>query len=222
MARYRGYRSGGGRSVSSEVPRATMTPVVKGFGKINSTGVLPAGQTQPQVISEVEFSITISRSGRTYQGEIYLVNYTTKEKINSNKLIYFDQSSEIEIITIFIVESGNGGCAYELIVTISPANCTMNCNGKLFAYVPAIYNQGLNIGGNLESGEILICTNDYCCEYGAYGTFDSFATNGTIISYESSPDSECTFYDTSDSNNSCCSNVNGTSTTTTTTTANSS
>lgn len=177
-------------------------PIVKGYGTIDSIGVLPAGQTSPVSTTEVEFSVNIYRSGRSYQGELYLVDYDTREKVNSNRLIYFEESSSSQVVCIFIVECGNGNCSYQVIVTVSPSNCTSRCNGKFYAYVPAIYNQGLNVGGNLKSGEIKTFGNDCCYDY-SYNP--AFASNGTIVS-NSAEENECTFYDTSDSTNGCCSN----------------
>lgn len=195
MARYRGYNAGGycsgtnsNRTVNNSPSRGNMLTVVRGYGTVNCTGVLPAGQQQPDVVSEVEFTLNVYRNNRIYEGEIYIVNYTTKMKVNSNNLIYFDQSSEMEVICIFEVESGNGSCSYELIVSASPSNCTMNCNGKLYAYVPAIYNTGLNIGGNLETGQIDLydtgvntfairgCTNVEC-DCSDSTSFDSYYNN---------------------------------------------
>jgi len=107
------------------------------------------------------------------QGNIYLVSYDTRKKINSNKLKYFAQPTCDEIICIFEVKFQKGcqTCTYDLFVTLSPTCCQNNTPGALFAYAAPIYNEGVNIGGALESGEIIFyaeCNGDChkCCECG--------------------------------------------------------
>lgn len=188
MIRYRDSRVSGYTKNLSDAARIPTVQVLKSYGTLDSTGVWPSGVTSTGVTTEVEFSLNIYKTGKVYQGEIYLVNYDTREKINSNKLTYFEQSNAAQIISIFSIESpASINCSYDLIVAVSPTNCTTRCNGLLYAYVPPIYNQGLNIGGPLKTGEVTLCCQDYCCDY------DS---------------GECVFYDTADNPNSCCSNYN--------------
>lgn len=213
MARFREFRRDSCCRDGCEVSRGSEVQVVRGFGTINSTGVLPSGQNCPSVTNEVEFSINISRIGRCYQGEVYIVDYDTREKISSNKLVFFEQFNEVQIVTIFIVECGNRNCNFEMVVSLSPSNCTANANGKFFAYVPAILNQGLNIGGNLRTGEIKVCGQGCCHSHGCHSRHschscnNTFALRGTVLNDEFE-ENDCVFFDTSNIPNSCCSNRN--------------
>ncbi len=211
MARFREFRRDSCCRDGCEVPRNSEVQVVRGFGTINSTGVLPSGQGCPSVTNEVEFSINISRIGRCYQGEVYIVDYDTREKISSNKLVFFEQFNEIQIITIFIVECGNRNCTFEMVVSLSPSNCTGNANGKFFAYVPAILNQGLNIGGNLRTGEIKVCGQSCChsnechSRHSCHSCNNTFALSGRVLNDEFE-ESDCVLFNASNLPNSCCSN----------------
>ncbi len=211
MARFREFRRDSCCRDGCEVPRNSEVQVVRGFGTINSTGVLPSGQDCPSVTNEVEFSINISRIGRCYQGEVYIVDYDTREKISSNKLVFFEQFNEIQIITIFIVECGNRNCTFEMVVSLSPSNCTGNANGKFFAYVPAILNQGLNIGGNLRTGEIKVCGQSCChsnechSRHSCHSCNNTFALSGRVLNDEFE-ESDCVLFNASNLPNSCCSN----------------
>lgn len=140
---------------------STRRQILKGFGTIGSKGVSPSGLVCTGEGADVEFSLNIYQKEGYYYGEVYLVDYDSRRKINSNQLIYFNESSLAQIICIFCVESPNYNCTYQLIVSVSPSNCGVLANGMFFAYVPAIYNQELNIGGLLKTGEIIICD---CCE----------------------------------------------------------
>lgn len=155
MARYRenynrAYTRDTSRSVAS-------VQILKSFGTIDSKGVTPGGQTCEGEGTEVEFSLNIYQTDDYYCGEIYLVDYDTRRKVNSNHLIYFEQSSMSQILCIFCVECENNNCTYQLVVSVSPTNCNTLANGMFFAYVPPIYNQGLNVGGVLKTGEVTIC-----------------------------------------------------------------
>lgn len=180
MTRFREFRRDNECQERSEIVRESEVRVVRGFGTIDSTGVLPAGQSNPATTTEVEFSINISRLGRCYQGEVCIVNYDTREKVSSSKLTFFEQFNEAQIFTIFLVESGSRNCAFELMVSLSPTNCTMNANGKFFAYVPAILNQGLNIGGNLKTGEINVYGHSCCHDRGCCGDSSCHSCNNTF------------------------------------------
>ena len=131
--------------------------ILKSFGTIDSIGVKAEGQTCEGEGTEVEFSLNIYQTDSYYYGEIFLVDYDTRRKINSNHLIYFQQSSESQMICIFRIECENSNCTYQVIVSVSPTNCSTLANGMFYAYVPPIYNQGLNIGGVLKTGEVTIC-----------------------------------------------------------------
>lgn len=157
MARYRErYTREQDTSICQSVT-STRRQILKGFGTIGSKGVSPSGLVCTGEGSEVEFSLNIYQTDSYYYGEVYLVDYDSRRKVNSNQLIYFNESSLAQIICIFCVESPNYNCTYEMIVSVSPSNCSPLANGMFFAYVPAIYNQELNIGGVLKTGEIIIC-----------------------------------------------------------------
>lgn len=135
--------------------------VVKGNGKINSTGVIPDGSISSllNAQTEVEFTINIYRKCSTYQGNVFIVSYDTRKKINSNTLTFFKQIDNDEIICMFEVpfQKGCQTCVYDLIVSMSPTSC-QSCNaGALFAYSAPIFNEGVNIGGVLQEGEIRFC-----------------------------------------------------------------
>lgn len=149
-----------------------VTCIIKGEGSINSAGVVPDGSVSSllNAQTEVEFSIEVYRKGNCYQGNIYVVSYDTRKKINSNNLTYFNMPACDQAICIFEVchLKGCQMCSYDLYVNLSPTSCHNNMTGALFAYAAPIYNVGVNIGGFLEKGEIIFCEDetDYssCCE----------------------------------------------------------
>lgn len=135
--------------------------VIKGNGTINSIGVTPDGSSSNRIYAqtEVDFTLDIYRRGNTYQGNIYIVSYDTRKKINSNDLIYYQQLEDEAATCIFDIQYENGccTCTYELVVTVSPTDCVKCTTGVFYAYAAPIYNQGVNIGGELTSGEIVFC-----------------------------------------------------------------
>lgn len=164
MARYRErYTRERDTSTCQSVASPTIQ-ILKSFGTLNSKGVSPSGETCTGEGTEVEFSLNIYQTDGFYCGEVYLVDYDTRRKLNSNQLVYFQQCSMAQIICIFNVESFNHNCTYQLIISVSPSNCSPLANGMFFAYVPAIYNQELNIGGLLKTGEIIVCNYSDSCE----------------------------------------------------------
>ncbi len=132
-----------------------VTQVVKGYGTVRSTGVCPDGSTCTTTTTptEVEFTLNVYRKGNSYKGEIYIVNYDTRKKINSNQLIYYQDHDGAYILCIFLVEPTSGSCYYELVVNLTPGGC--NTAGTMYAYVAPIYNEGLNVGGTLTEGDIV-------------------------------------------------------------------
>lgn len=164
MARYRErYTSDQAMSTYQSVT-STSIQILKSFGTINSKGVAPSGETCTGDGTEVEFSLNVYQTDSYYYGEICLVDYDSRRKVNSNQLVYFQESSMAQIICIFSVESPNNNCTYQLIVSVSPTNCNTLANGMFFAYVPPIYNQGLNVGGVLKTGEVTVCGCRSSCE----------------------------------------------------------
>lgn len=146
--------------------------VISAYGKINSVGVCPDGSSciNQSATSEVEFSLNIYKKGNEYQGEVYIVNYDTRRKVNSNELIYYHEHEGDYVLCVFYVRaralSSNCCCPcnYELTMHLTPSGCN---SGSLFAYAAPIYNDGMNIGGPLSSGEInfynLCSSNDGEC-----------------------------------------------------------
>lgn len=148
-----------GRNPNNAPPMRRPEPrvqVVKAYGTLNSTGVCPDGSTctTPVTSSEVEFTLNIYKRGCDYFGEVYIVNYDTRSKVNSNHLIYYQDHDGAYVLCIFLVITNNN-CVYELIVNFTPTSCVTK--GSLFCYVAPIYTTGLNIGGTLTSGEICLC-----------------------------------------------------------------
>lgn len=141
--------------------------VIKGSGTFNSTGVIPDGYTTTPINeqTEVEFSIDIYKRDDTYQGELYMVCYDTRKKISSNELIYFNQQDKEQAICIFCVQNLNGclACDYELMVSMSPTSCVGDSTAKFYAYSAPIYNDGINMGGELRTGEILFADSRKDC-----------------------------------------------------------
>jgi len=149
-----------GRSSNTVQERPQIrTQVIKAYGRINSIGVCPDGSTctTPTTPTEVEFTLDIYRRGNEFTGEVYIVNYDTRKKINSNQLIYYQDHGGAYTICIFCVMPNDGCCNYELIVNLTPCGCATN--GAMWAYVAPIYNEGLNIGGPLIAGEVIFCDN---------------------------------------------------------------
>ena len=159
MARYRESYTNTYQSATS-----TSVQILRSFGTIDSKGVAPSGETCTGAGTEVEFSLNIYQTDSYYCGEVYLVDYDNRRKVNSNQLVYFEQSSMAQMICIFRVESVTNNCTYQLIVSVSPTNCSTLSNGMFYAYVPPIYNQGLNVGGVLKTGEVTIYNNCYDCD----------------------------------------------------------
>lgn len=149
-----------GRAIEA-VPERPMPiiQVIKGYGTVRSTGVCPDGSTctTAETPTEVEFTLNIYRRGNHYKGEVYIVNYDTRKKINSNQLIYYQDHDGAYVLCIFSVTPTNGGCSYELIINLTPCGC--GTTGRMYAYVAPIYNQGLNVGGTLTEGEIIFYDN---------------------------------------------------------------
>lgn len=139
--------------------------IVKAYGALNSTGVCPDGSVcTPSVPpAEVEFTINIFRRGNDYEGEVYIVSYDTRMKVNSNELIYYQDHEENYILCIFYVQAING-CNYELIIHMTPRSCANS--GTMYAYVAPIYSAGFNVGGVLSSGEISLCECPRCNHLG--------------------------------------------------------
>lgn len=144
-----------------------MTQVIKGYGTFNSTGVTPDGSTSELIgeQAEVEFTINVYNEDRNYEGEVYIVCYDTRKKINSNQLMLYQEIEDEEIICIFCINYPNGckTCSYELIVSMRPTNCSTHSKGEFYAYSAPIYNSGVNIGGALETGEIDLSRRESNC-----------------------------------------------------------
>lgn len=173
MARYRDSYQGANARSAYQPAASTSIQILRSFGTINSKGVPPSGETCIGEGTEVEFSLNIYQTERYYCGEVYVVDYDTRRKVNSNQLVYFEQSSMSQIICIFSVECENNNCTYQLIVSVSPTNCDTLSNGMFYAYVPPIYNQGLNVGGILKTGEVTIFGSRSDFDYGeGNGRFD--------------------------------------------------
>ena len=148
-----------GRSLNANIIQeraATRVQVVKAYGTINSSGVCPDGSTcnTTDTPTEVEFTLNIYKRGNEYAGEVYIVNYDTRKKVNSNQLIYYQDHDGVYVLCIFYVCADSGNCTYELIVNLTPTGC--GTTGSLYAYVMPIFNTGLNIGGTLTAGEIIL------------------------------------------------------------------
>lgn len=144
----------------------TGTCVIRGNGQLNSTGVTPDGSSCSLINAqtEVEFNIDVYKKGNNYQGELYIVSYDTRKKINSNKLIYYQQIGNEEAICIFCVyyHVGCTVCSYELVVSMSPTDCQVGSLGSFYGYAAPICNEGVNIGGTLTSGEIIFYEQAGC------------------------------------------------------------
>lgn len=140
--------------------------VIKGSGMINSMGVTPDGSTCSLISTqaEVDFTLDIYKKGNSYQGDIYIVSYDTRKKISSNRLIYYQRVEEEEALCIFCVQyqSGCTNASYELIISVSPTNCSACSAGEFYAYAAPIYNEGVNIGGQLKTGEIIFYNTTAC------------------------------------------------------------
>ena len=157
-----------GRSLNNVQERPiNRIQVVKAYGTVNSTGVCPDGSTCTTAVTptEVEFTLNIYRRGKDYTGEVYIVNYDTRRKINSNQLIYYQEHDGRYILCIFSVNDNIGNCTYELIINLTPSGC--NTSGTIQAYVAPIYSQGFNVGGPLTAGEVIFC--DECQRYSNTG-----------------------------------------------------
>ena len=145
-----------GETPGRRIRRENAIPVVYGYGTLESEGV-PNGANnvltgEPQ---EVEFKITITRSGAIYKGEIYLVNYDTRIQISSHKLVYFRSEEDCSMSAVFRANQTGQSVEYELYVTACASVCG-TC-GRFFAYISPVYQRpGVNVGGDLTSGEINI------------------------------------------------------------------
>lgn len=147
-----------GRNVNANYERPiTRMQVVRAYGTVNSTGVCPDGSTctTTAATTEVEFTLNIYRRGSDYTGEVYIVNYDTRRKVNSNQLIYYQNHDNAYVLCIFCVVADNSNCNYELSINLTPGGCTTS--GSMYAYVAPIAGQGLNVGGALVQGEINFC-----------------------------------------------------------------
>lgn len=142
--------------------RESRTPVIKGYGTINSVGVA-VGRSSIQCentensTEEVEFKINIYTTNGRYEGEIYIVDYDVRMKINSNNLLYFDNECNRKAVAIFSVLSDDESCTYNIVTSMSPISCETGTKANFFAYAAPILNIGINIGGPLASGEIIFC-----------------------------------------------------------------
>lgn len=131
--------------------------VVKAYGTFNNTGVCPDGSVcTPSVPpAEVDFTLNIYRQGGGYTGEVYIVSYDTRTKVNSNDLIYYQDHGGEYVLCIFCVHTQNSGYNYELIMNLVP--CNSSNSGTIYGYIAPIYSAGFNVGGVLTSGEISFC-----------------------------------------------------------------
>lgn len=163
---------------------STRTEIVRGYGTIEGRGVLseaikerlkpppppppgkeppppPPGKEPPprpphEMINEdIEFKFCIYKEDEKCKGEIYFVNYDTKTKIASNSLIYFNNEDKRQMMAIFHVISDDQKSSYQVIISARPTFSTSEAPAQFFAYIPPICHQGLNIGGDLQSGEII-------------------------------------------------------------------
>ncbi len=152
---YSSYFNAGTNNVFNRTIK--LKEIVKGYGIIASTGVSPtanaAGTTE-----QVDFKLNIYFTQGKYVGEIYLVDYDTRRKYNSNKLLFFT-GNENYCLCVFNVVSDDGCCNYNLIVEASP---NRNTPAMLFAYSAPISNAGINIGGVISCGEILFFNEPPC------------------------------------------------------------
>lgn len=154
--------------------RCASLQVLRSYGTIDSVGVAPTGGSQNEQASFVEFSCNIYRNNGCYVGEVYVVDYDAKLKINSNDLIYFSEKNSAEVLCIFRIRRENSAfgvaarcecnCGYELVVSASTFPFSQTTNGKFFAYATALASNGINIGGVLKTGEVRMLGDEENCD----------------------------------------------------------
>ena len=125
-----------GETPGRRIRRENAIPVVYGYGTLESEGV-PNG------------------ANNVLTGEIYLVNYDTRIQISSHKLVYFRSEEDCSMSAVFRANQTGQSVEYELYVTACASVCG-TC-GRFFAYISPVYQRpGVNVGGDLTSGEINI------------------------------------------------------------------
>lgn len=144
------------RRSSRSSTSSTREEIVRAYGTIASQGVSTGRLSREAAPDQVEFTLNVYKVHNGFEGSVYIVNYDTRRKLNSNTLVYFsDNEDRSKFVAIFRVTSDDGTTTYEMMITGMPrSSCMLEGAPKLYAYVAPLGVAGLNIGGELESGEI--------------------------------------------------------------------
>lgn len=101
---------------------------------------------------EAEFSFSIYKEhGKTY-GEICIVDYEGKVKIQSKKLECFHSDYTSKLVAIFHLDSEEEGSSRELTVYARAKVC--NLLPKFYAYSAPLCGEEILIGGDVVQGDI--------------------------------------------------------------------